>query len=478
MSASAWTPVIGLEVHIQLSTRHKLFSPAERRPNATEANTAIDPFSLGLPGALPVLNPDAVILGARIALALGCTVHRQSMWDRKHYFYPDLPKGFQITQQRHPLATNGHLTFTGDDGAERTVRIQRIHLEEDAGKSVHGSDGQTRVDFNRAGAPLVEVVTAPDLKHPADSRRLLKRLHAIVRSVGASTAHMEQGEFRCDANVSVRGRSSSPRVEIKNLNSFRFVEQALAYEVTRQRRALEIGTPLTTETRLWNASARQTRPMRAKESSADYRYLPEPDLPPIVLTEDWIRRVQADLPELPAEKSRRYQALGVGPLIADRLADDPELGELFDDAVAAGPEHAPGLATLMLGELARLRNEDASARTASNPTPITADTLVRLCALKAEGRISSTQQKSLLSKVWRDGGALSKHLVEQLSDPEALQAVVEEVLDDHADVVAKYRAGKRGVLGFLVGAVMKATEGRASPPVVRRLLEEQLETPP
>ena len=470
------TTVIGLEVHVQLATAHKLFSPAERRHAPEQPNTFIDPFSTGLPGALPVLNLEAVEHAVRVAIALSCTVHPTSEWDRKHYFYPDLPKGFQITQQRCPLATRGHLDILDDEGRPRRIGIGRVHIEEDAGKSIHSPAGLTQVDFNRAGAPLIEIVSDPDLRSPQEARRFLKRIRAIVRSIGASTAHMERGELRCDANVSIRG---SARTELKNLNSFRHVEQALAFELNRHQTALREGTELTAETRLWDPARRTTKATRTKASAADYRFLPEPDLAPLTLHARWLAAVQENLPELPAARSARYRTLGLFATIADALADERELNTLFDAAVEREPASAPAVAALLLGEVARLRNANDKGDE-STPLPIGVDALLRLVQLRSGGRISATQQKALVARVWAEGdGALdAADTPELLSQGPQLAPFIEEVLDRHPDVVAKYKAGKRGVLGFLMGAVMKATRGRANPPVVRQMLVEHLEKEP
>ena len=465
--------IIGVEVHVQLDTDRKLFSPARRRHAPDTPNAFIDPLSIGLPGALPVLNRVAVAAAVRVAVALDCTVPTRSEWDRKHYFYPDLPKGYQITQQRRPLAHDGALHILGDNGCSRPIRITRVHLEEDAGKSIHRDDGSTDVDYNRAGAPLIEIVSAPDLRSPQEARRFLKRLRAVVRAVGASTAHMEQGELRCDANVSLAGESPGPRVEIKNLNSFRHVEQALAYEIERQRQADT--TTLTSETRLWDASRRQTRTMRAKETSADYRYMPEPDLPAVVIDSGWVDAVRASLEELPAARAARGRQHGLSASMADALADDDALWARFDSAVANAPEHAKGVAGLLLGEISRLRN--ASEQTA---VPVSAPVLVDLARLKAEGRISSPQQKALIERAWREKGDFVLPNVEASpwSAPERLDPLLQEVLDRHPAVVNKYRSGKVRVLGFLVGEVMKASRGQADPPTVKQRLEKRLKTPP
>ena len=466
---------IGLEVHVQLASDRKLLSPALRRHAPEAPNEHIDPFSIGLPGALPVLNPQAVWLATQVALALDCSVAPRSEWDRKHYFYPDLPKGFQITQQRQPLATRGALDILGDDDRPLRVRIDRVHLEEDAGKCVHGPDGQTRVDFNRAGAALIEVVSAPDLRTPTEARRLLKRIRAIVRAVGASTAHMEQGELRADANVSVGQPRSGARVEIKNLNSFRHVEQALTYEIGRQQSVLQQGETVATETRRWDATQRVTRVTRTKESSAGYRYLPEPDLPALEITDAWLQTVQRALPELPAAKMIRYLALGLPPSTADVLADDIELAAWFDREVGARTETAPGVAQLLLGEVSRLKNA-ASA----TDIRLKSGDLAALAEARAAGRISATQQKALVARLWNDGGDVAAHIaqVDLVVDAAQLRPVIQEVLDQHPDVVEKYRAGKRGVMGHLMGGVMKATRGRAHPQTARALLEQLLENIP
>ena len=468
-------PVIGLEVHVQLATDRKLFSTAQRRHAPQTPNRYIDAISLGVPGALPVIDRQAVEHAVRVAFALECHVHRRSEWDRKHYFYPDLPKGYQITQQRRPLAVDGRLEILGDDGRPRPIRIQRVHIEEDAGKSVHAGNGQTRVDFNRAGAPLIEVVSAPDLSSPTEARRFLKRLHLLVRTIGASTAHMEQGELRCDANVSLGPLGHGPRVEIKNLNSFRYVEQALTFEIERQQAAAWVGTPIERETRLWDPNKRCTRVTRSKESAAGYRFLPEPDLPPLALAELWVQRVRASLPELPDAKSRRYRAVGLPAASADTLAESPDLAKLFDAGFRSDPTRAAALSSLLLGPVARLRKTESDGAIRVDP-----ESLLTLIRLKEQGRLSSTQQKAVVESLWTEGGPVERHLPEPHTDGAQLGEVVEEILDAQRAVVDKYRAGKHGVLGFLVGAVMKATHGRADPVQVRNAIEQRLtaEDPP
>ena len=467
--------IVGLEVHVQLATERKLFSSALRRHSPDTPNVFIDAFSLGLPGALPVLNPEAVTLAVRCALALECRVARRSEWDRKHYFYPDLPKGYQITQQRSPLGRDGQLEILGDDDVPRTIRIVRVHLEEDAGKSVHGTDGWSRVDFNRAGAPLIEIVSAPDLRSPAEARRFMQRIRAIVRAVGASTAHMEQGELRADANVSLGLDGQGGRVEIKNLNSFRHVEQALAYEIERQRAQVESGQPVSTETRRWDPSQHATHPTRTKESLAGYRYLPEPDLPPLALSDQTIAALQDNLPELPHARSARYRQLGLPAPIADSLADDAELASRFDRAATSAPTLVAGIAGLLVGEVSRLRNLNPDL-----PIAVDGDALATLARAKDAGRISSTQQKTVLTRLWQDGGDAEARLaeIELVTDADQLGPIAQEILDRHPAVVEKYRAGKRGVLGYLMGEIMKATRGRADPPTVRALLEQLLENKP
>ncbi|MEO1337857.1 MAG: Asp-tRNA(Asn)/Glu-tRNA(Gln) amidotransferase subunit GatB, partial [Myxococcota bacterium] len=448
------TPVIGLEIHVQLATARKLFSSARRAHDPDHPNRHIDPFSIGLPGALPVLNPDAVRLAVRVALALDCVVDRQSVWDRKHYFYPDLPKGFQITQHRRPLGTDGQLEILGDDGQPRPICIERVHMEEDAGKSVHGRDGHTRVDFNRAGAPLVEVVTAPALRSATEARRLLKSIRAIVRAVGASEAHMERGELRCDANVSLGRRLDGAKVEVKNLNSFRFVEQAIDHEIVRQREERTAGRAVVSETRLWSPSSRQTRLMRSKETSADYRYLPEPDLPAVRLSQHWLEAQRDALPERPSTRSARYRQAGLSPEHADTLAHSLPLAALFEAAHAARPELSTAVAALLLSEVSRWMNEAPKAS-----LPMTPGILLELAEARDLGRISSTQQKQLIAEAWAHEGHINIEAVASVKDPKVLLEAIEEVLDHNPAVVDKYRAGKRNVIGFLMGAVMKATQG-------------------
>jgi aspartyl-tRNA(Asn)/glutamyl-tRNA(Gln) amidotransferase subunit B len=473
--------VIGLEVHAQLSTASKMFCACSTRYGAAP-NTQTCPTCLGLPGALPVVNARAVELGASVALALGSAVSETSVFARKNYFYPDLPKGYQITQHDQPLARGGSLGWRSG-GRTLTVRLVRVHLEEDAGKSFHeerpGGAGSACVDFNRSGVPLVEIVTEPDISSPADAAEFVRRLRGVLVATGAAEANMEEGGLRCDANVSVRPRGESAlgvRTEIKNLNSFRALQRALEHEVARQAGVLARGGRVDTETRLWDEAAGRTVVMRTKEESEDYRYFPEPDLPPVVLTSSDIARLRASLPELPdAREARLASAYGLVEEDAAALARTAGLAAFFEETVRAAGD-AAAACTWIRGELAR-RVSDAGLTVETGPvTPARLGALVRMAAA---GSVSASAAKEILGQMMFTDDppqviAAARGLVQE-SDAGALDALVSDTLAQHAGQVAQYRRGKRAIAGFLVGQVMKASGGRANPAMVDRLVRARLD---
>jgi aspartyl-tRNA(Asn)/glutamyl-tRNA(Gln) amidotransferase subunit B len=469
--------VIGLEIHAQLLTASKIFCGCSTR-FGTEPNTALCPVCLGLPGALPVLNAHAVSLAARAALALDCDVHPFSVFARKNYFYPDLPKGYQITQYDKPLATAGTLAFRAG-GRRASIAITRVHLEEDAGKSLHDAwDGATGLDFNRAGVPLIEIVTGPDLRSAADAAEAFSALREILVAVGASDGNMEEGSLRCDANVSVRVRGDAGlgvKTELKNLNSFRHVERAIAYEIDRHTRARESGEPVHAETRLWDVASGRTVPMRSKEEVDDYRYFPEPDLPPLVLEPAWIEEVRRSMPELPDARRARFVAeYAIPEYDAGVLTQSADVADFFEAVVKAGA--APKQASnWVMGELIRKLNE---TRTHAAASPLSPAALAGLVALLDRGTISGPVAKDVFERMWTSGRTADVIVAEdglaRIDDESAIAEMVGRVFREHPVAVAEYRAGKTKTLGFLVGQVMKATSGKADPSrvndIVRRML--------
>ena len=472
--------VVGLEVHAQLLTDTKIFCGCSTAFGAP-ANSHVCPVCLGLPGALPVLNERAVEFAVRAALALGCTVHERSVFARKNYFYPDLPKGYQISQYEEPLATDGLVEFTAD-GMSHPVRITRVHMEEDAGKSIHesfsDSDRNTYLDFNRSGVPLIEIVTEPDLRAPAVAALFFQRLRSTLMAIGVNDGNMEEGSLRCDANVSVRPRGESllgVKVEVKNLNSFRFLEKALEYESIRQRSAIREGEVIVQETRLWDPVGNRTVSMRSKEEAHDYRYFPEPDLPPVTVDPEWRERVRNSLPELPETRVRRFMDdYGLSEQDAAQLAGESRIASYFEDT-AVSSKNAKAAANWIMGPAAH----KANALGTNSWNVVSSDTLSELIRLVDDGTISYSTAKVVFEKAADTGGRPGEIVREgdlaQIGDADELEAVVQQVLADNQRAVAKYRAGKTGTLGFLVGQVMRVTKGKASPQVVNELLKAALE---
>jgi len=481
VSESAYETVIGLEVHAQLATATKMFCGCATGFGAPP-NTQTCPVCQGMPGSLPVINRRAIEFGIKTSLALGCAVNVRNRFARKHYYYPDMPKNYQISQYEEPLAEHGLLAIASGDGT-RDIRVQRLHLEEDVGKLVHEGTLETaatsQVDFNRAGVPLMEIVSHPDLRSPEEAAAYLRALRAILVYLGVCDGNMEEGSMRCDANVSLRPRGAAElgtKIEIKNLNSFRNVQHALEYEVVRQARALDAGERLVQETRLWDPDRARTVSMRSKEFAHDYRYFPEPDLPPLHVEQGWIDEISRGLPELPAARRARFaQAYGLSAYDAELLTQGRGLADYFEEATRA--HGTPKIvANWILNELLRELPGDDDAAVAASPVP--PGHLVGLLALIDDGSISGRIAKDVFEKMYRSGEAadtiVRREGLTQVADAGALAAVVDEVLAANPKVVADLLAGKKAAHGFLVGQVMKSTGGRANPAIVNALLGEKL----
>jgi aspartyl-tRNA(Asn)/glutamyl-tRNA(Gln) amidotransferase subunit B len=473
--------VIGIEVHSQLKTASKMFCGCSTEYDGAGPNTHVCPVCLGLPGALPTINRRAVEHVLTTGAAIEATAPPATRWDRKNYFYPDLPKGYQISQYDLPLASRGRLTFDTSEGPF-TVTITRAHLEEDTAKLVHATDAAGRrvslVDFNRSGVPLMEIVTEPDIRTAEQARRYAEELQLLLRSIGASDADMERGQLRVEANVSLRPRGSEPygtRVEVKNMNSFRAVERAIAFEIERQAAALDAGETLPQETRGWSEERGSTYRMRLKETSDDYRYFPEPDLPPLHLDPAWLAELRAGLPELPGARRRRYrEVVGLTAYDANVLVSDPEATALFEATLGADPTLEPKqVANWVIGEFLRLRNAGQGS-----PAVVPAE-LAAIVAAVGEGSISRAQGREVLDEHVLTGAGAAEIVAargfRQITDAGALTAVVEGVLTDNPAAVADYRAGKVQAVGFLVGQVMKATRGQANAALAQAAVRERLE---
>lgn len=474
--------VIGLEFHAELKSATKIFCSCPT-DFAGEPNTHVCPICLGLPGTLPVLNKRVVELAVKAGLALNCDIAPYSKFDRKNYFYPDLPSGYQTTQLPLPICQNGHIMITADDGSEKKIRINRIHMEEDAGKLVHSGESiaeshYSLPDYNRASMPLIEIVTEPDISSADEAKQFAEKLKLILEYAGVSDVRMEQGSLRCDVNISVRPEGQKElgvRAEVKNLNSFRAVHRAALYEQSRHIGMIEDGEALVQETRLWNEAAGHTQAMRSKEDAHDYRYFPEPNLAPVVLDEEWIERIAAELPELPdARRARLREICGLSDYDAAQIVMSPLLAFYFDEVTAIYPEPKT-VANWLLGDVQRLLNSGGEEITA---IPVAAADFAALLAELKKGAINQSSAKEVLQEMFTHGGKPAEIIRErgfaQISDTSLLEAAVAKVIEENPQPAADYRSGKAQAIGFLVGQVMKQTKGQANPGLVKELLEQAL----
>jgi aspartyl-tRNA(Asn)/glutamyl-tRNA(Gln) amidotransferase subunit B len=477
--AVRYEAVIGLEVHAQLLTRSKAFCGCATTYGAPP-NTQVCPVCLGLPGALPVLNGEAVRLAVRTALALSCAIRPASRFARKNYFYPDLPKGYQISQYDEPFSDRGHLDIEVG-GAKKRVGITRVHMEEDAGKNVH-LEAASVVDLNRSGVALVEIVGEPDLRSGAEAAEYLRTLREILVFIGVNDGNLEEGSFRCDANVSIRPAGETKlgtRVELKNINSFRFVEKAIAYEIERQAQVLDSGGRVVQETRGWNEDTGTTFSMRSKEQAQDYRYFPDPDLPPLRLDDDFVAGVRDAMPELPAAKRRRYvDAMGLTPYAAHVLTAHPQVAAFFEDAAGRYAKASGGEATRVANFIQSEVLRDVHSHGLESRIPVSGAQVAGLLALVDQGKISGKQAKEVYSAMADTDQApadvIAKLGMQQVSDAGQLEEIVRQVVERSPKQAEQLRAGKTSLVGFFVGQVMKETKGAANPQLVNELLKKRL----
>ena len=476
--ADNWEAVIGLEIHVQLSTKSKLFSGASTNFGALP-NTQACNIDLAMPGVLPVLNEEVLRMAIKLGKALNADINSPTSFARKNYFYPDSPKGYQISQMDKPIVESGYLDIDTENGVKR-IGVTRAHLEEDAGKSLHDDfDGQSGIDLNRAGTPLLEIVSEPEINTPQEAVAYLKSIHSIIRYLEISDGNMAEGSMRCDANVSVRKKGDTKlgtRTETKNVNSFRFVEKAIQYEIDRQINELESGNQITQETRLYDSQANTTRPMRSKEFANDYRYFPEPDLLPINLEKEFIEEVMATMPEMPTQKKIRFVSeFNLSEYDADLLAADKDLANFFEAVVKVS--NSPKLsANWIMGELsAELNNENLSI----NESKINSNQLGQLILRIEDGTISGKIAKEIFEKLWSSDNEVDEIIqsegLEQVTDNKEIESMIDKVINNNPEQLEQYRSGKDRLFGFFVGQVMKASQGKANPKQVNDILRKKLE---
>ena len=473
-----WETVIGLEIHAQLATNSKIFSGSSTAYGA-EPNTQASLVDLGMPGVLPVLNKEAVHFAVKFGLAVDAHIAPRSVFARKNYFYPDLPKGYQISQYELPIVGIGHLDIELEDGSTKRIGITRAHLEEDAGKSLHEDfHGKSGIDLNRAGTPLLEIVSEPDMRSAKEAVAYLKKLHALVRYLGVCDGNMQEGSFRCDANVSVRkpGQPFGTRAELKNLNSFRFIERAINIEVERQIDIIESGGKVVQETRLYDPDKNETRSMRGKEDANDYRYFPDPDLLPVEITPEFIESVRASLPELPDAKRQRFMTqYGLSPYDADSLTQSREVAEYFE-AVTALTNDAKLTANWMNGDVAAALNR---AGLEINAIPVTTEALASLLKRIQDNTISGKIAKEVFDALWNGEGTtdeiIEKKGLKQITDSSAIEGLIDGIIAANPKQVEEYRSGKDKLFGFFVGQAMKASKGQANPEQLNAILKQKLE---
>lgn len=478
--SSEWESVIGLEIHVQLRTKSKIFSGASTAFGA-EPNTQASAVDMALPGVLPVMNESAAHMAVKFGLAIGAQINQRSVFARKNYFYPDLPKGYQISQYEIPIVGEGRMQIPDGDGDEqKTIRITRAHLEEDAGKSLHeGFDDVSGIDLNRAGTPLIEVVTEPDMRNATQAVVFLRKLHALVRYLDICDGNMQEGSFRCDANVSVRQQGDTElgtRAEVKNINSFRFVEKAINYEIARQIEVIEDGGKVVQETRLYDPNADETRSMRSKEEAHDYRYFPDPDLPPMVLTDEVVKTIQESLPELPDARCARFiEEYTIDSSDAQALTANRDTANFFEKVVEHTQADAKTSANWITGELASFLNKN---NLEIDDSPVSAENLAGLLDRLHDNTISGKIAKNVFDAMWNGEGTADEVIdaqgLKQITDSSEIESLIDSVLNDNADQVEQYRSGNEKVFGFFVGQVMKSSGGKANPKQVNEILKKKL----